>query len=90
MDFWFPIHWRFRNSLLAQRIIRRFSPVHFYYPDLRLRDRKMHYEWSLLDTHDSTTDYYKHLRRPEEIRAVLEQLGGKDIDISISGNGIEA
>ncbi|MCA1654223.1 MAG: class I SAM-dependent methyltransferase [Sphingomicrobium sp.] len=89
-DFWFPIHWRFRGSLFAQRIIRRFSPLRFYYPDLPLKDREMHYQWSLLDTHDSTTDHFKHLRSPEQIRASLEQLGAMDIRVSIGGNGVEA
>ena len=90
VDFWFPVHWRFRDSLLAQRVIRRFSPVHFYYPDLPLKDRQMFYEWALLDTHDSTTDYYKHLRCPEQIRATLERLGAIDIQVTLGGNGIEA
>ncbi len=89
-DFWFPVHWRFRRSLTAQRIIRRFSPVRFYYPDLPLRDRAMHYQWSLLDTHDSTTDVFKHLRSPDQIRAVLERLGAIDIHVAIGGNGVEA
>jgi SAM-dependent methyltransferase len=88
-DFFFPIHWKFRDSLFIQRILRRVSPVHFYYPDLKLRDREMHYEWSLLDTHDGTTDYYKHRRKPKQIRQLLEKLGAVDIDINIGGTGFE-
>jgi SAM-dependent methyltransferase len=90
VDFWFPIHWNARHSLLAQRIIRRFSPVHFYYPDIPLKDRQMFYEWALLDTHDSTTDHYKHLRSPEQIRKTLMDLGAQDIHVSVGGNGVEA
>lgn len=89
-DFWFPIHWKFRDSLLAQRIIRRFSPVRFYYPDFGLRDRDMYYEWSLLDTHDATTDFFKHLRSVEQIRATLERLGAEEIVVDKGGNGVEA
>lgn len=90
VDFWFPLHWRLRDSLLAQRILRRFSPVHFYYPDVGLKDRQMYYEWGLLDTHDSTTDYYKHLRTPDQIRQVLERLGAQNIEVTLGGNGVEA
>ena len=90
VDFWFPVHWRFRDSLFAQRIIRRFSPLRFYYPDLPFRDRETHYQWSLLDTHDSTTDYYKHLRSVEQIRAQLERLGAVDLQVDVGGNGVEA
>ncbi|MDE2595725.1 MAG: class I SAM-dependent methyltransferase [Sphingomonadales bacterium] len=89
-DFWFPWHWRFRDSYLLQRVVRRLSPVRFYYPDMALKDRDMHYRWSQLDTHDSTTDVFKHLRRPEQIRATLEGLGARDIHVWIGGNGVEA
>ena len=89
-DFWFPWHWKFKDSLTMQRILRRLSPVRFYYPDLKLRDRQMFYEWSLLDTHDSTTDFYKHLRKPEQIKNLFEELCATDIVADIGGNGVEA
>ena len=89
-DFWFPWHWRFKDSLFMQRILRRVSPVHFYYPDLKLRDRQMYYEWALLDTHDGTTDFYKHHRTLHQIRKFIEEIGASDIVVEIGGNGIEA
>ncbi len=89
-DFWFPWHWRFKDSWVIQRILRRVSPVHFYYPDFRLRDRQMYYEWALLDTHDGTTDFYQHRRKPNQIRNLLEAIGAADIAVEIGGNGIEA
>lgn len=89
-DFWFPVHWKWRDSYLMQRVVRRISPLRFYYPDMPLRDREMHYEWSLLDTHDSTTDYYKHLRSPKQITDTLAKLGAVDIVAAIGGNGVEA
>lgn len=89
-NFWFPIHWRFKDSLLTQRVIRRFSPVRFYYPELERNDRELHYSWSLLDTHDSTTDFYKHLRSVEQITAILESLGATEIVADKGGNGVEA
>jgi len=36
------------------------------------------------------TDYYKHLRTPEQIRKTLEGLKAKNIWINIGGNGVEA
>lgn len=89
-DFWFPWHWRFKDSLFMQRILRRVSPVHFYYPAIKLRDRQMYYEWALLDTHDATTDFYKHRRTPNQIRKLLEEMGATDVVVDIGGNGIEA
>jgi SAM-dependent methyltransferase len=89
-DFWFPLHWRFKDSVFMQRILRRASPVHFYYPHYKLRDRQMYYEWALLDTHDGTTDFYKHHRTPIQIKKVLEDIGASDIVVEIGGNGVEA
>lgn len=89
-NFWFPLHWACRESLLAQRLLRRVSPVHFYYPDHQLRDRQMYYEWGLLDTHDATTDVYKHHRTPRQIQTLLERLGACEIAVAVAGNGVEA
>jgi hypothetical protein len=54
------------------------------------QDRAFHYEWSKLDTYDQLTDYYKHLRTPEQIRKTLENLNAKEIWINKGGNGVEA
>ena len=89
-DFWFPWHWRFKQSLFMQRVLRRLSPVHFYYPQYKLRDRQMYYEWALLDTHDGLTDFYKHHRTPNKIRNLLEEIGATDIVVATGGNGVEA
>lgn len=89
-DFWFPWHWWFKDSLFMQRILRRVSPVRFYYPHFKLRDRQMYYEWSQLDTHDATTDFYKHYRTLSQIRKLLEEIGATDIVAETGGNGIEA
>lgn len=89
-DFWFSWHWRFKDSLLMQRILRRISPVQFHYPDYVLRDRQMYYDSSLLHTIDGTTDFYKHRRKPNQIRKLLEEIGAADIVVEIGGNGIEA
>lgn len=90
VDCFFPIHWFFRDSLLMQRILRRISPVHFYYPIIKLHSRQTYYDWALLDTHDSTTDYYKHHRSVDQIKRILSKLGAIDIIVSRAGNGVEA
>jgi 2-polyprenyl-3-methyl-5-hydroxy-6-metoxy-1,4-benzoquinol methylase len=89
-DFWFPWHWKFRDSWFMSRILRRLSPVIFHYPYISLNGREQYYNWALLDTHDSTTDFYKHYRTPKKIRVFLENLGAKGIIVSEGGNGVEA
>ena len=90
VDFWFPIHWKFRENYLITRILRRLSPVIFHYNSINLKDKDMYYQWSLLDTHDSTTDDYKHLKSKKQIEDCLKSLGAHDISIAEGGNGIEA
>ena len=79
-----------RHFYLAQILLGRLSPVRCYYhvyPDL---DDELHREWALLDTRDSLTDWYQHVRTQGQIRATLERLGLQDIWCEYGGNGVEA
>jgi hypothetical protein len=48
------------------------------------------YEMNELDTCDWLTDYYKHFRSPDQIRATLESLGLEVKSCGLGGNGVEA
>lgn len=68
----------------------RLSPVVDYYgayPELR---PPMLRKWAVLDTHDTLTDAYKHLRSVEEINNQLKLCGMVDIEVCYDGNGVEA
>jgi 2-polyprenyl-3-methyl-5-hydroxy-6-metoxy-1,4-benzoquinol methylase len=85
-----PLHVWSRNKKTFQRIITRFSPLSCYfdlYPEL---SDELHYQWSLLDTHDGLTDYYKHFRTRKQIAAMLAKLGAVEIECRYGGNGVEA
>ena len=73
-----------------RQYLARVSPVVDYYdayPELR---PELLVEWALLDTHDTLTDRYKHLRDPAEIRATLRALGLSNVEVTAAGNGVEA
>jgi ubiquinone/menaquinone biosynthesis C-methylase UbiE len=89
VDLWFPIHWKFKNFIFIQKILRRISPVIFYYGRLKLNNKQMYYKWSLLDTYDSTTDTFKNKITKTEILKILKKLSAKKIKISYGDNGIE-
>lgn len=90
VDFFFPLHWAFRNIAPLEWLLKRVSPlITFMKPHPEL-SRQEHFEWARLDTYDSLTDYYKHLRTPEQIKTELEKLGAKNIWINKGGNGVEA
>lgn len=46
--------------------------------------------WALLDTHDTLTDAYKHLRSQEQIETHLQRCGMESVQAWVGGNGIEA
>ena len=90
VNFWFPLHWRFKNYLIIQKILRRLSPVIFHYGTIKLKNKKYYYNWALLDTHDSLTDFYKHKLTKAKLLKILNKLKAKKINISYNGNGLEA
>ncbi len=88
--FFFPFHWKLRNHTLLRKLLYRISPLTDHLDDFPALEFKTQSEWSLLDSYDSLTDYYKHLRTLKQIRKILESLGPKKIFIRRGGTGIEA
>jgi len=90
VDIFFPLHWAFRNNKILYWLLIRFTPLFEYVREYPQLSKEVHKEWSRMDTYDGLTDYYKHLRTPEQIKRELEKLGGKNIWINRGGNGVEA
>ncbi len=91
-----PLHrmlFRFRAHPILRELRRAFlniSPVVDYHDAyLELGPRILH-AWAVLDTHDTLTDVYKHLRSKEEVEEQLERCGMVDIEAVYAGNGVEA
>lgn len=59
---------------------------HDAYPQLSKEQLKT---WAMLDTHDTLTDHYKHIRTSAEIQDQLIKCGMENIQIAVAGNGIE-
>ncbi|HKQ96888.1 MAG TPA: methyltransferase domain-containing protein [Candidatus Polarisedimenticolia bacterium] len=87
--FFLPLHRAVRGSRVAHALLSRVSPVRTYFHALPLDDDKQR-EWALLDTHDALTDWYKRFRTRDQIRRLLERLGGTEIWAEPGGNGVEA
>jgi SAM-dependent methyltransferase len=91
-----PLHsmmWHVRNiplGKLFRKLFLHLSPIvdyHDAYPQL---GPQLQRTWATLDTHDTLTDFYKHLRSADEIRSHLQQCGMTAIETEYAGNGIEA
>jgi 2-polyprenyl-3-methyl-5-hydroxy-6-metoxy-1,4-benzoquinol methylase len=90
VDFFFPLHWKYKNNMLMRIVLNRISPCYIYFKQFPQMDREFHYRLSLLDTYDGLTDYYKHLRSVNQIKNILKNLKAKDIEVWKGGNGVEA
>jgi SAM-dependent methyltransferase len=90
VDVFLPWHKRLRASRLGWFLLCRISPVTTYYKSAPDLDETLQREWALLDTHDSLTDWFKHLRSREQIRRALQALGLEGVWCEYGGNGVEA
>lgn len=81
---------RLTGIKLLRKLFLHLSPIVDYqdaYPQLGGELLRI---WATLDTHDTLTDYYKHLRSVDEIREHLLQCGMENIEAYYAGNGLEA
>lgn len=85
--FFFPIHWYFKDRAAMQVLLRRISPINFYYGSFPL-PKEMQFEWSRLDTHDRNTDHYKRHITASEFQAIFQQLNYSSVRVSKGGTGL--
>ena len=91
-----PLHrllWKYHNHSLINKLRNWFlklSPVVDYHDAYFQLGPELLRAWAMLDTHDTLTDYYKHLRSAEELTETLTQAGMIDIKTIYAGNGVEA
>ena len=87
----FPIHWFLWNiHPRLNWLLNRISPVITYFAHYPQLSKEQHLQWSLLDTHDTLTDWYKHRKTVNQMKGILENLGVENIECQYSGNGVEA
>jgi SAM-dependent methyltransferase len=86
----FPLHKAVRNARPLQMLLSRVSPVISYFHAYPTLSDQLQYEWALLDTHDSLTDHFKHLRTRGQLQECLVELGALEIWCVDHGSNIEA
>jgi len=90
VDWLLPLHRATRTMWAAHALVSRFSPVLSYYRAHPEIDDELQREWALLDTHDSLTDWHRHLLGRKALRRILAQAGLTPIWCEKGGNGLEA
>ena len=86
--FFFPIHWFFRKNTIVQFLLRRISPISFYYGLFDL-SKKQHYEVSLLDTHDKNTDHFKRMVTEKKLYKIISEFDFTSFKIFKGGTGLQ-
>lgn len=88
-----PVHrltWNNRRGVWrVRRWLAKHSPLVDYYGVFSI-DSDLLAEWAILDTHDTLTDYYKHLRSEAQIEQSLRACGFSRVQVWRGGNGVEA
>ena len=88
-----PIHrltWNNRRGVWrVRRWLAKYSPLVDYYGVFSITPELLA-EWAILDTHDTLTDYYKHLRSEAQIEQSLRACGFSRVQVWRGGNGVEA
>lgn len=90
VEFFFPIHWRYKDSRILESLLFRISPVRFYYPWLGLDEKQDYFNWAVLDTYDGSADKFKRRRTKRKLLSEIESLGVVNIEVWEDGNGLEA
>ena len=84
----FPVHWYFKDNRLMQFLLRRISPIAFYYGMFDL-SKEQHYEFSRLDTHDKNTDHFKRHLTERGLEKIIRRFEFQKYEINHRGNGLE-
>jgi len=85
-----PLHKKFAKNKIISVLLNRISPVISYYNLFPEFSDQQQEEWALLDTHDSLTDWFKHMRNKKQIKFLLKRLEAINIWCEYGGNGVEA
>lgn len=85
-----PLYKAAAASRAARLLVHHISPITCYYTSMPELGDPLQYEWALLDTHDTLTDWYKHRRTRRQILRTLERLGLENVWCVYGGNGVEA
>jgi 2-polyprenyl-3-methyl-5-hydroxy-6-metoxy-1,4-benzoquinol methylase len=90
VDVLLPLHRRLQHWRFGQRLLSRISPVLSYWHALPELTDAQQREWALVDTHDSLTAWYRHVRTRGQIKRTLQRLGLEQIWCEYGGNAVEA
>jgi 2-polyprenyl-3-methyl-5-hydroxy-6-metoxy-1,4-benzoquinol methylase len=71
-----PIHKKVRKRRFLEVLLFRFSPVTSHYAGYPNMSDEDQVAWAKLNTHDTLTDFHKHMTSIHRVKRLIETLGG--------------
>ena len=71
-----PIHRKVRKRRYLEVLLFRFSPVTSHYAGYPNMSDEDQVAWAKLSTHDTLTDFHKHMTSVHRVKKLIESLGG--------------
>jgi len=82
--------YQFSEKRIYRKILNILLPVVYFDKEIPELGKEFRDEWSILDSFDGLTDWYKHRRTSEQIRAAIESTGLIVEMCEYGGNGVIA
>lgn len=80
----------FSRNRYYRKLLHMIFPIVYFENEIPSLPERLKFEWGLLDTYDSLTDWNKHRRSEASIRKSLSKSGLIDIECFHNGNAIVA
>jgi len=78
------------SNRIYRKVLNIIFPIVYFDQEIPELPDEFKDEWSMLDTFDSLTDWFKHRRSVNQIYRELDRLGFIDITCFAGGNGVVA
>lgn len=78
------------TNRLYRKVLNIIFPIVYFDKEIPELSNEFKDDWSILDTFDSLTDWYKHRRSVSQIDELLKKLGLNEITCFEGGNGVVA
>jgi 2-polyprenyl-3-methyl-5-hydroxy-6-metoxy-1,4-benzoquinol methylase len=82
--------YQFSENRIYRKILNMVFPIVYFDKEIPELGKEFRDEWSILDSFDGLTDWYKHRRTKDEIRAAIESTGLTVEMCEYGGNGVIA
>jgi SAM-dependent methyltransferase len=82
--------YQFSTNRIYRKLLNVLLPVVYFDQEIPELRKEFRDDWSILDSYDGLTDWYKHRRTKDQIKVAIERAGLKVKMCEYGGNGVIA